>query len=128
PATLEDGAGGPALRLAAADGRALVLPLDGAGGVNGVRSREVLLGLRPEAITDPAAAAHGNQGTVSADCLVEVVEPAGSDTFVVTRLGGIEVIARMHADAVLRPGEMAPFAFAMSKAVLFDPQSGARLR
>ena len=65
---------------------------------------------------------------VQADCLVEVVEPAGSDTFVVTRLGGVEVIARMHADAVIRPGEQAPFAFAMGKAVLFDPETGQRLR
>ena len=60
--------------------------------------------------------------------LVEVVEPAGSDTFVVTRLGGVEVIARMHADAVVRPGQPAPFAFAMGKAVLFDPETGQRLR
>ena len=65
---------------------------------------------------------------VRADCLVEVVEPAGSDTFVVTRLGGVEVIARMHADAVVRPGQPAPFAFAMGKAVLFDPETGQRLR
>src|SRR3546814_5147071 len=40
PATLEDGAGGPALRLSAAEGRALVLPLDGADRLNGARSRE----------------------------------------------------------------------------------------
>ena len=61
------------------------------------------------------------------DCLVEVVEPAGSDTFAVTRLAGVEVIARMRADADVRPGQMAPFAFNMEKAVLFDPETKRRL-
>jgi multiple sugar transport system ATP-binding protein len=90
------------------------------------QGRQVILGLRPEAVTDPAAA--DRSGTVTdADCHVEVVEPAGSDTFAVTRLGGVEVIARMRADTDLKPGQTAPFAFNMEKAVLFDPQSGNRI-
>ena len=36
--------------------------------------------------------------------MVEVVEPAGSDTFVVTKLGGKEVMARLRADADVRAG------------------------
>ena len=31
--------------------------------------------------------------------MIEVVEPAGSDTFAVTHLGGKEVVARLRADA-----------------------------
>jgi hypothetical protein len=33
----------------------------------------------------------------------------------------------MRADADVRPGQMAPFAFAMDKAVLFDPETGKRI-
>ena len=129
PATFENGAGRPALRIPAEDGRSLLLPLDAATApASGNNGRSVLLGLRPEAITDRKGAERDGTATAHADCLVEVVEPAGSDTFVVTRLAGVEVIARMHADADVRPGQMAPFAFAMNKAVLFDPQTGQRLR
>ncbi|MGH6930064.1 MAG: TOBE domain-containing protein, partial [Dongiaceae bacterium] len=87
----------------------------------------VILGLRPEAITDPNGADRSGNAIALADCLVEVVEPAGSDTFVVTRLADKEVIARMRADADVRPGQLAPFAFAMDKAVLFDPETGKRI-
>ena len=61
------------------------------------------------------------------DGRVELVEPAGSDTFVITHLGGKEVTARMRADAVVRPGDTVPFALNLEKAVLFDPSSQVRL-
>ena len=56
-----------------------------------------------------------------------MVEPAGADTYVVTRLGGREVIARMRSDARILPGERVHFAFNMEKAVFFDPVSEARV-
>ncbi|MGH6962385.1 MAG: ABC transporter ATP-binding protein [Dongiaceae bacterium] len=125
PATLENGTAGPALRLASVGDTSLLLPLGPAApALADYGKRDILLGLRPEAITDPNGA---GGATVQADCLVEVVEPAGSDTFVVTRLAGREVIARMRADAEVRPGQSAPFAFAMDKAVLFDPATGKRI-
>jgi len=127
-AALEDGAGGPAVSLATTNGHALRLPLGSAAkALSGYGKREVILGLRPEAITDPNGADRSGNAIVRADCVVEVVEPAGSDTFVVTRLADKEVIARMRADADVRPGQLAPFAFAMDKAVLFDPETGKRI-
>jgi multiple sugar transport system ATP-binding protein len=127
-ASLENGAGGPAVSLATTDGHALRLPLGAAAKtLAGYGKREVILGLRPEAITDPNGADRSSNAIARADCLVEVVEPAGSDTFVVTRLADKEVIARMRADADVRPGQLAPFAFAMDKAVLFDPETGKRI-
>jgi multiple sugar transport system ATP-binding protein len=127
-ATVDDGAGGPAVSLATTNGHALRLPLGPAAkALAGYGKREVILGLRPEAITDPNGADRSGNAIARADCLVEVVEPAGSDTFVVTRLADKEVIARMRADADVRPGQLAPFAFAMDKAVLFDPETGERI-
>ena len=124
-AVLEDG---PAVRIATVNGQSMRLPLGPAAkALAGYGKRDVILGMRPEAITDPNGADRSGNAIVHADCLVEVVEPAGSDTFVVTRLADKEVIARMRADADVRPGQLAPFAFAMDKAVLFDPETGKRI-
>jgi multiple sugar transport system ATP-binding protein len=87
----------------------------------------VIFGLRPEAITDVNGADRTSARVVNADCHVEVVEPAGADTYVVTRLGGREVIGRMRSDMQVAPHSTVPFAFNMDKAVFFDPQSELRI-
>jgi multiple sugar transport system ATP-binding protein len=56
-----------------------------------------------------------------------VVEPAGSDTFAVTNLGGKGVVARLRADANIRPGTDAPLTFNLAKAVFFDPVTESRI-
>ncbi len=61
------------------------------------------------------------------DCLIEVVEPAGADTFAVTHLGGKEIVARLRADARLAAGQTARLAFNLDKAVFFDPSSQLRI-
>ncbi len=92
-----------------------------------MQGRDVLLGIRPEAITDLDGANRTARTIVQAQCLVDVVEPAGSDTFVVSRLGGKQVVARMRSDAVAQVGQNMPFAFNMDKAVYFDPASQSRV-
>src|SRR5215510_2689786 len=89
--------------------------------------REVIFGLRPEAITDVSGADRTSAKVVNAECHVEVVEPAGADTYVVTRLGGREVIGRMRSDMQVTPHSTVPFAFNMDKAVFFDPKSELRI-
>ena len=56
-----------------------------------------------------------------------MTEPAGSDTFVTTIIGGAECAARMRADAEARPGQTAEFAVNMEKAVFFDPKTEDRI-
>ena len=51
----------------------------------------------------------------------------GSDTFVVTHLGGKEVTGRFRADVDVRPGQTFPFAINMEKAVAFDPKTEMRI-
>ena len=58
---------------------------------------------------------------------MEVVEPAGADTYRRDPAGRREVMARMRSDAAHMPGERVPFAFNMEKAVFFDPVSEARV-
>ncbi len=89
--------------------------------------RELILGIRPEAITDRDGADRNARSIATLDGTVDVVEPAGSDTFVVTQLGGKALTARMRSDVPVRAGDTMPFAFNLDKAVVFDPQSGARL-
>ena len=88
---------------------------------------EVIFGIRPEAITDRDGADRNARTVAMVDGLVDVVEPAGADTFVVTRLGGKALTARMRSDVPVKAGETMPFAFNLDKAVVFDPASGRRL-
>ena len=85
------------------------------------------MGIRPEAITDRDGADRNSTGVSMVEARVDVVQPAGSDTFVVTHIAGKEVTARMRAEIDVRPGQTVPFAFNLDKALLFDPASGARL-
>ncbi|MBN8954826.1 MULTISPECIES: ABC transporter ATP-binding protein [unclassified Rhizobium] len=89
--------------------------------------RELIFGIRPEAITDHDSADRNSKAIETVNAVVDVVEPAGADTFVVTHLGGKEVTARMRSDAAVAPGQQLPFAFNLDKAVVFDPTSGKRL-
>ena len=128
PAKIEANGAGCAVVLAR-DGNP---PLHLKAGANDAALRahagqEVIFGLRPEAITDESGADRISAGVVKADCHIEVVEPAGADTYVVTRLGGREVIGRMRSDMQVAPHTTVPFAFNMDKAVFFDPKSERRI-
>ncbi|RXJ74782.1 sugar ABC transporter ATP-binding protein [Veronia nyctiphanis] len=85
--------------------------------------KEVLVGIRPEDIREATDTDSGN-----IDCQVDVVEPTGADTYVITSLGGKEVVARMQAKCTLKGGDTAAMAFNMDRVVLFDAQSEARIR
>ncbi|SNB61613.1 carbohydrate ABC transporter ATP-binding protein, CUT1 family [Arboricoccus pini] len=89
--------------------------------------KKVIFGIRPEAITDIDGADRHASQLQTIEGRVDVIEPAGSDTYVVTQLGGKEVIARMRAEASLKVGDLVPFAFNLDKALLFDPETGYRL-
>ncbi|KZM48705.1 ATP-binding cassette domain-containing protein [Labrenzia sp. OB1] len=86
---------------------------------------EVLIGLRPEAMTDQARA--DGRSVQVADCVLDVVEPAGADTYAVVHLGGTEAIARLSADTPVAAGQVTPIAFDLSKISYFDVSSGTRL-
>ncbi|MHB2167436.1 ABC transporter ATP-binding protein [Alsobacter sp. R-9] len=103
------------------------LPVPRSAGSTGLDGRKVILGIRPEAITDRDGADRNSGALEIVESHVEVVEPAGSDTFVVTHIAGKEVTARMRADADVKAGTRVPFAFNLDKAVLFDPGTGQRI-
>ena len=89
--------------------------------------KEVLLGIRPEAITDPDRTDRKSKNIVAFKNQISVTEPAGSDTFVTMTLGGRDVIARLGGDLALKSGDSFEFAINMEKAVLFDPKTEDRI-
>jgi multiple sugar transport system ATP-binding protein len=89
--------------------------------------RDILLGIRPEAITDPEGADRKSGNIVSLRNRVTVTEPAGADTFVTMTLSGKDAIARMRADANVTAGQTFDFAVNMEKAVAFDPETEQRI-
>jgi len=118
--------GRPMALVALHDGSEVALPFsqqnlaDWAG-------KEILLGIRPETITDEDAADRKSSNIAHLTNRIVVTEPAGSDTFVTMTLGGKDVIARMRSDADVHPGADFTFAVNMEKAIAFDPASQNRI-
>ena len=126
PVTVRSDGEGLQLLVERAGGEPATIAAGPAEGLGARAGGEAILGLRPEAITEvPADGTRGDAAVV--ECLIEVVEPAGADTYVVTHLGGREVVARTSPDAAIRAGETVPLAFRLDKAVFFDPATHARI-
>jgi len=85
--------------------------------------REVIMGLRPERISNEDAHSYD----VLVDCHIDLIEPTGPDTHVFTQLNGVKVCGRVHPRAPFKEGRSMPLAFDLSQAVLFDPQTEARI-
>ncbi len=89
--------------------------------------KPVILGLRPETITDVGSAETESQLLFRHECLVDVVEPTGADIFAILELNGKESVGRMRANCGVQAGKTATIVFNMQHAVLFDPQSEKRI-
>ncbi len=89
----------------------------------GLRDRELILGIRPEQI--------GLAGVGTADFSlavdIEVVEPTGPDTLVVFTLNQVKACCRLMPDQAPRVGETLNLQFDPRKALLFDAQTCERL-
>ena len=88
-------------------------------------------GLRPEHL-GIASPSPGDGETVRVNGRVVLVEPLGSDTLGLVKLGerddAGEMTGRFPPDAALAPGSSIPATLSLSKFHLFDPQSGAAIR
>ncbi len=88
--------------------------------------RELVFGLRPEHVSASAP------GTLAASARALVVEPLGSETLVLMKLGtredAGEVSGRFAPDAGIAPGQTITVTLALDRFHLFDPQSGVAIR
>ena len=58
----------------------------------------------------------------------EVTEPMGADTIAIGEWNHIEVLARLSPEVGLSAGKATSVEVDLSKVVLFDPDSGQRIR
>jgi multiple sugar transport system ATP-binding protein len=92
--------------------------------LNDWTGKQVILGIRPEQVTQVS---EDKPDTMTIPCAVEIVEPTGPDTLVTIRLNGVKTVCRVHPTAKSVAGEMMPLQFDMSKAVFFDPETEQRI-
>ncbi|KQW72385.1 sn-glycerol-3-phosphate ABC transporter ATP-binding protein UgpC [Ensifer sp. Root127] len=118
PATVVEGASGLRLSLKEAD---VSLPLPASVTARLATGSDVLLGLRPEWIS---LATEGASANPTLTLHVDVIEPTGPDVFVALRAGEREIMARLPTGTPIRAGEKRAFALDLSKAVVFDADTG----
>ena len=96
-----------------AGGATLPLP----PGVKVAEGREITYGIRPENLSI---------GEAGLTCTVAVVEPTGSETHVVLRIDGREIVAVFRDRVSMRPGDTVTLAPDATQVHLFDKASGTR--
>jgi multiple sugar transport system ATP-binding protein len=86
----------------------------------GTDGQAVTYGVRPDHL-ELAAEAHGVPGEIV------VVEPTGSETELVVRIGEAQVVVEARGRATVRPGDRVTFTVNPAHVHLFDQASGQRL-
>jgi multiple sugar transport system ATP-binding protein len=86
-------------------------------------SGDVILGIRPEHMSRVQPRDKPAAGMARFTALAEVVEPTGSDTHVVLRLGTHEIVARFVPAQAPKMGESVTLSFDTGQACLFDATS-----
>ena len=88
----------------------------------------VWLGIRSEMMTEiqPSVAANSFIHQIKFD--VEVLEPMGADTVAIGQWNGDEVMARLSPESGNTAGKGFDLQVDTSKAILFDPNTGLRMR
>ncbi len=81
------------------------------------RGKPMTFGIRPEHISVDGAGE-------TADADVVLIEPLGSDTLGLLRIGGCEMTGRFAPESGLKAGTRRRVSFAMNKIHLFDPETG----
>ncbi|MDI9409386.1 MAG: ABC transporter ATP-binding protein [Candidatus Pacebacteria bacterium] len=129
PVTVVESGGAVRLEARHHDGKILgfVPKAEAAERLKSLVGAEIILGIRPEAITDPAAADQRSKFLTEASCLIDIVEPSGADIFALTSLSGKTVTARLRNDVAVTAGQPLRLIFNLANAVYFDRASGDRL-
>ncbi|MGQ5523873.1 ABC transporter ATP-binding protein [Chitinimonas sp. PSY-7] len=89
--------------------------------------QQVILGIRPEQLTDPDSAHRDRSELQTLQATVAITEPTGPDTLVTVNLNGVKTVARCHPRAAGNPGDSVELVLDPTKALLFDPATEKRL-
>jgi multiple sugar transport system ATP-binding protein len=125
-ARLEAEEGG--LRVVPAGGPALKVPATRTERYRPHAGRQVVLGIRPEDLTNTwTDERRDDAGVVPLDLVVEITEPLGSDKLIFSRMGKAEIICRVSSVASPAIGSTMRLHAHLNHMHLFDPESGAAL-
>ena len=111
-----------ALAVQLEDGQVLPIPAARMARYAPHGNKEMLLGLRPEHLTDMLDP--GRPGLAPFQAKVDVVEPMGMETLVHFFQGKSAAIARVNPDSVARPGDVLTLQADMTNMHLIDTASG----
>lgn len=114
-------AAGSGVGVAIAGTDQAVLPLPGGRFDHLTVGKSVIFGVRPEHFTPE----HKVRGEAPASLMmtVDMVEPTGSETILMTTVAGQEVVASVEPDDAPNEGETIKLAINMDKICLFDPET-----
>jgi multiple sugar transport system ATP-binding protein len=116
------------LLLKTEEGKSFILPVGHSENeLDSWADREIVLGLRPEHISDSFPHQEEDQQIHAIECRVKVIEPTGPDTLVFVGINEEEVTCRVRPDEAVSPGGNMELMIDMSKAVFFEPESGKRI-
>ena len=107
-------------------GETICLPIHGIKDIEQYIDKTVTCGIRPESINDLDPSL--NKNSVEREVVVDVVEPAGSDTFAVVELGEKQIVARLNGNSKVLGGEKVKLTFDLSQTVFFDSKTEERIR
>jgi multiple sugar transport system ATP-binding protein len=100
----------------------LRLPAPATSRLRGLAGRQLVLGIRPENITNASNLPSAAPGC-AVEALTELIQPAGHETFVHFLSGTLPFVARFSGSDSLAPGMKLFLAFDMSAAHFFDPST-----
>jgi multiple sugar transport system ATP-binding protein len=104
------------------DGQVLKIPAARYERYAPFRGKEMLLGLRPEHMTDSVEASKASLEPLKVN--VDVVEPMGMETLIHFFMGSTYAVARISPDTSAHSGETLPLNADMNNMHLIDPTSG----
>jgi multiple sugar transport system ATP-binding protein len=126
PVTLADENGRLVAPLMTEDGRRMALPVQPA-----IRTlepgHEIIMGIRPENITDFQEGMETWAHIFPVECRVKVMEPTGPDNLIYVTVNGVEIVCRACPDYAQGAGEMMKLAFDTTKPLFFDPATEQRI-
>ncbi len=125
PAKLEASGDQVSAVIAGGSGHALRIPR-AASTLREWIGRDVMLGIRPECITQPDAL-RNTEAAQPVDARIEMIEPTGAETMALIRVGAHELMARLGPDARPAVGSTVALCVDMAKACLFDPSTEQRI-
>jgi multiple sugar transport system ATP-binding protein len=125
PVIVEQGEGGLQAEVRGNHGRAVKLPVpeflaDRVG-------KKVILGIRPEHITQPQDQKNDQTLVAKGEFTIEVTEPTGPDVIALIQLNDTNVHCRIDPEHPVTWGETAELMFDMKKVVFFDPDTEKRI-